>query len=130
MKTLSSLFRLIAPAAALAAGALFTAGAQAHGINWSVGVALPVPGMVAVASSGGPGVVYAQAPVYAPAPVYQAAYPAPVYQAPAYQAPRVVYSQPQMIVEPGWRGEGWHHHRHHHHHEGWERGGYHGRPGY
>jgi hypothetical protein len=89
-----------------AAGTLLCAGAaQAHNVQWSIGVALPPVG--AVVSSGpayvaapyyAPAPVYAQAPVYAPAPVY-------VDAPPVYVAPPVVY---RPVVRPWYGYRGWH----------------------
>ncbi len=77
-----------------AAGTLLMAGAaQAANVSWSLGINLPVPGLVI---SGGPvyqepGRYYESAPVYAPVPVYA---PAPVY----YQPEPVYYPR-----QPQWR---------------------------
>ena len=89
-----------------AAGTLLTAGAaHAANVSRSVGINLPVPGLVI---TGGPvyqqpGRYYQSAPVYAPEPVYYA--PESVYYAPesVYYAPEPVY-YPRY---PQWR----HHYR-------------------
>ena len=79
----------VSSAAVLGAGT-----AQAHGVQWAVGIDLPVAA-VAVASGG----VYLQppVPVYAPAPV--------AYVAPRVCAPRVVYAPVPFygVAYHGWR---------------------------
>lgn len=112
--------------AALALLALATP-AQAHGVNWAVGVG--VPGVSVGVSNGGALYVGAQ-PVYA-APVAYAAPPV-AYAAPpvVYAPPPVVYSPPPVTYAPApvyygnnyYRpapvvyGGGW---GHFHHHHGW-----------
>ena len=96
-----------------AAGTFLCAGAaQAHGVQWSIGVALPP---VATVISSGP--AYAPAPVYVPAPVYGTA---PVYAAGAVYGPPPVYvdappvyaAPPPVVYRPyrpyGYRA-GWYH---------------------
>jgi len=92
--------------------------AQAHGVNWAVGVG--VPGVSVGVSNGGallvgaqpvyaaPPVVYAPPPVtYAPPPVSYA--PAPVYYGANYYRPAPVYMPPVVY------GGRWGHFHHHHH---------------
>ena len=97
-----------------AAGTLLAAGAaQAANVSWSLGINLPVPGLVI---TGGPvyqepGRYYQNAPVpvYAPEPVYYQRQPqwrhrhyrpAPVIEVPRYQ-PR---------YQPGWQPVAYPHH--------------------
>jgi len=80
----------------LAAGALCAGGAQAGGVQWSIGIQLPPPPVV-----------------YYPAPPQRVYAPAPVYVQPA---PRVIYVEPQR---PWPR----HHHRHWRDDDRWDRGG-------
>lgn len=99
--------------------------AQAHGVNWAVGVG--VPGVSVGVSNGGalyvgaqpvyaapvayaaPPVVYAPPPVaYAPPPVTYA--PPPVYYSSNYYRPAPVY-MPPVVYGGGWG--------HFHHHHGW-----------
>lgn len=82
-----------------AAGTLLSAGAaRASDVQWSVGINLPVPGIVI----GGapyyrePARVYAPAPVYAPATVYYA--PEPVYY-PRHPQWRHHYRPAPAVVE-------------------------------
>ena len=86
--------------ATIAAGtALFGATVAHAGTHWSVGISLPIPGVVV--SNGG---YYAEpAPVYyAPVPRYVAA--EPYYEAPrAYAPPRAVYS-PEVVYRDSYRG--------------------------
>lgn len=102
-------------AAALAGTALFGAAAAQAGTSWSIGIHLPVDGVV-IASGG---------------PRYHVHPPVPVYHAP----PRVVYREvyhappPRVVYETHYRDRDWdrhgghwhrdrgqrHHHRHHHH---------------
>ena len=87
--------------ATLTAGtALFGATAAHAGTHWSVGINLPVPGLVV--SNGG---YYAEpAPVYyAPVPRYVAH--EPYYEAPrVYTPPQVVYSPPEVVYRDSYRG--------------------------
>ena len=92
---------------ACVAAATTLGAASAHaGVQWSVGINLPVPVVGAVVSSGpvyGPGYYgYAPAPVYAPVPVYAA----PVYGVGYY--PHPVYYRPVPVVYPYYRHPGWH----------------------
>ena len=95
-------FRSIVFATIAAGATLFGAAAHA-GTHWSVGINVPVPGLVV--SNGG---YYAEAP----APVYYAPAPAPRYVAPevyyeaprVYASPRVVYSAPEVVYRESYRG--------------------------
>lgn len=94
MRKPMSLFRRAVPVLAILGAALSTLPAQAGGVQWSVGINLPIPGVVVYPAP--PQVAYAQPPVY----VQQAR---PVYA----PAPQVVYVEPPR------------HHRHHRHHRHW-----------
>lgn len=128
--------------ATIAAGATLFGAAAHAGSHWSIGINVPVPGLV-VSNDG----YYAE-----PAPVYYAPVPAPRYVAPevnyeaprVYVPPRVVYSseQPAYEVQYGaepyraWNGDRdsrweqhreferarWEHARHEHDEHHWERG--------
>lgn len=87
-----------------AAGTLLSAGAaRAADVHWSLGINLPVPGLVITGAPyyREPVRVYAPVPAYAPAPVYYQ--PEPVY----YQ-PEPVYVQPEPVYYP--RHPQWRHH--------------------
>lgn len=94
-----------------AAGTLLSAGAaRAADVQWSLGINLPVPGLVI---SGGPLYrepvrVYAPVPAYAPAPVYYQAEPVYVQPEPMYYQPEPVYYQPEPVYYP--RHPQWRHH--------------------
>ena len=107
-------------AATLAAAALFGTTAAQAGTHWSIGISVPVAGVVV---SDGPR-YYAPEP----APVYYA--PAPVYYAPAprYIERDVYYAPPPRVVyetsyrDRRWEGRDdrrWEHERHERH-ERWE----------
>lgn len=83
--------------------ALFGATAAHAGTHWSVGINVPVPGVVV---TNGGYYVSEPAPVYyAPVPTVRYA-PAPVYDAPpVYVAPRGVYSIEQPVYEVPYRAE-------------------------
>ena len=107
--------------AALAASAALLGAASAHaGTHWSVGINLPVPGIVV--SNGGyyaqepapvyyvpaPEVRYSPAPVvrYAPVPRYAA--PDPYCEPQRVDGPPVVYSESEVVYETpyrAWRGD-------------------------
>jgi hypothetical protein len=96
-----------AAAAAVAAGALFTASSASAQVSWSLGVS--VPG-VAV------GVAAPPPAYYGPPPAYYVAPPAPVY----YRPPPPVYYRPPppaVVYEPApvYYGPGPYYYRHHHH---------------
>lgn len=103
--------------ALLAAAALAGATAAQAGTHWSIGINLPVAGMVV-----SDGRYVEPAPVYyAPAPVYYA--PAPRYvEREVYYTPplRVIYETPNR--ERRWDDRRWEHERHEQHarHERWE----------
>ncbi|MGZ3442653.1 MAG: hypothetical protein ACXVDD_24195 [Polyangia bacterium] len=80
--------------AAAAAATLFTAtAANAHRVDWSIGINVPP---VATVVSSGP--VYYPAPTYTTEPVY---YAPPVYSVPEYYPPRVVYApRPRLWLPP------------------------------
>jgi hypothetical protein len=81
--------------------ALFGATAANAGTHWSIGVNLPVPGVVV--TNGGGYFVREPAPVYyAPAPVVRYA-PVPAYEAPAYVEPRVRYLDEEPVYEVPYR---------------------------
>lgn len=83
--------------------ALFGATAAHAGTHWSVGINLPVPGVVV--TNGGYYVSEPQPVYYAPAPLVRYA-PVPVYEAPpVYVAPQVVYSNEQPDYEVPYRAE-------------------------
>lgn len=92
--------------------------AQAHDVNWSVGISSPG---VVVGASHGHGVRVLPPPVYVapppppPRPVY---YPAPVQ--PIYYAPPPVYVSPPpaYVVRDRDREHRRYHHRHHRHDRG------------
>ena len=92
------------------AGTLLSAGAaRAGGVQWSVDINLPVPGLVITGAPyyREPVRVYAPVPAYAPAPVYYE--PEPVYApAPVYYQPEPVYVQPPPVYYP--RYPQWRHH--------------------
>src|SRR5450830_1275488 len=105
--------RVLAGGCSLAALAFLSMAtpAQAHGVNWAVGVG--VPGVSVGVSNGGALYVGAQ-PVYA-APVAYAAPPVvyappPVYYGSNYYRPAPVY-MPPVVYGGGWG--------HFHHHHGW-----------
>jgi len=102
MRKLLSMIRLAAPAVLALGTALGAQAAHAGGVQWSIGINLPAPGVV----------IYpvAQVVAYGPAPVY-------VQPQPVYMQPQPVYQPPQQVVyvQPEW-------HRHHHWHEEHERG--------
>ncbi len=90
------------------AGTLLSAGAaRAGGVQWSVDINLPVPGLVITGAPyyREPARVYTPAPVYVPAPVYYE--PEPAYApAPAYYQPAPRYVQPAPVYypsQPQWR---------------------------
>lgn len=89
-----------------AAVAVFGATAANAGTHWSIGVNLPVPGIVV---TNGGYYVSEPAPVYyAPAPVMRYA-PVPVYEAPpVYVQPEVVYPYEQRVYEVPYRVEPYH----------------------
>jgi len=70
---------------------LAAAGAQAHGVFWSIGINAPLQPGVNI------GTVFSNAPVYAAAPAYYQ--PAPVvYTEPAYYPPAPVFVRPAPVV--------------------------------
>lgn len=99
MSSLQSLSRRALPVLLALGAAVSVLPAQAGGVQWSVGVNLPMPGVVVYQAP--PQVVYAPAPVYAqPQRVY--VQPQRGYASP----PEVVYLRAPQ--EPRWQ------HRHHH----------------
>lgn len=107
-------------AATFAAAALFGATAAQAGTHWSIGISLPVSGVIV--SDGPRYYVPEPAPVYyAPAPVYYA--PAPVYiEREVYYAP-----PPRVVYENAYRDRRWDdrddrrwEHERHERHERWE----------
>jgi hypothetical protein len=70
---------------------LAAAGAQAHGVFWSIGINAPLQPGVSI------GTVFSNAPAYPVAPAYYQ--PAPVvYTEPAYYAPAPVFVRPAPVV--------------------------------
>ncbi len=104
-----------------AAGTLLgTGAAHAADVRWSVGINLPVPGLVITGAPvyreyheyREPARVYAPAPVYAPVPVYYEPQPVYVQPEPVYYYPRHSHwrhhYRPAPAVEvpryqPGWQ---------------------------
>jgi hypothetical protein len=81
--------------------ALFGATAANAGTHWSIGVNLPVPGIVV--TNGGGYYVREPAPVYyAPAPVVRYA-PVPAYETPVYVQPQVGYADEEPLYEAPYR---------------------------
>ena len=100
--------------AAIATSAAMLGATSAHaGTHWSVGINVPVAGIVV--SNGGGYYVQEPAPVYyvpapevryAPVPRYVA--PEPYYEDPRACAPSVVRSAPEVVYDMpdrGWRGD-------------------------
>jgi hypothetical protein len=109
-------------AATVATAALLGATAAHAGTHWSIGINVPLPGVVV--SNGGyyaePAPVYYAPPpppvVYVPAPRY---YPRDVYYAPP-PPPRVVYET--AYRSPRWDDRGhWRRDRDHDRRDGWDR---------
>lgn len=125
-----AMFRPLIAVIATGAALLCATAVHAGGTHWSVGINVPVGGVVV--SNGG---YYVQepAPVYYPVPARYA--PRSYYEAPAtyYEVPRAVYVPPPVVyAEPepvyavpyvGWRGGNEHHweHRHDFEQARWER---------
>jgi hypothetical protein len=81
--------------------ALFGATAANAGTHWSIGVNVPVPGIVV--TNGGGYYVREPAPVYyPPAPVVRYA-PVPVYETPVYVQPPVGYVDEDQVYETPYR---------------------------
>jgi len=126
-----------------AAGLALMGATAAHaGTHWSIGIAVPVPGVVV--TNGGYSVQEPAPVYYAPVPAVRYA-PVPVYVAPpAYTAPQVVYPNEQPVYEVpyraapyrAWDGDRysrweryreferarWEHARHEHEERHWDRG--------
>lgn len=126
-----------------AAGLALLGATAAHaGTHWSVGINMPVPGVVV--TNGGYYVAEPAPVYYAPAPTVRYA-PVPVYDAPpAYVPPQVVYTNEQPVYEVPYRAEPyrawygdryshwerhreferarWEHARHEHEERHWDRG--------
>jgi len=119
MTVRKSLFASLALAAGLA-----TSAAHAGGVNWSIGINLPAPAVVAYGSSYGPVYAPAYGPAYAPAyvapPVIYAPPPPPMV------VPRVVYAPPLPVPMPGWYAP----HGYRHWHGDGDRDGYERRDSY
>ena len=81
--------------------ALFGATAAHAGTHWSVGINLPVPGVIIAGNGGGYGYYRDAEPVYyEPAPAVRYA-PIPVYGAPSY-APRYGYEPRRIEYDHRW----------------------------
>lgn len=108
--------RSLVLAAAAAATLLTATAANAHGVNWSIGINVPP---VATVVSSGPAYYTPSSSYYYSAPSYgydvqPSYYAPPVYTAPRYYEPEVVYApRPRYWVAPRpvWYGghDRWHH---------------------